>query len=201
MLISFVNINPECEQLIKISVHGSPPRVRPFTSNPRTRGSQILIARLSTRNHNRIFSRCHYFARSDEMNLATLEETKWQDSKAKANQPANRTPSSTGPPPDNFDISDEAKQKFTVAQGRDCRSTVDTNSGANVYTTRISHNSLRSNRTDLRFTVPLNHLFRPIGPHDGVCPITLDTSPRSPLALCYRGCCTTGAFHRCPAFP
>src|SRR5215467_835017 len=75
MLISFVNINPECEQVIKISVHGSPPRVRPFTSNPRTRGSQILIALLSTRNHNRIFSRCHYFARSDEMNLATWEET------------------------------------------------------------------------------------------------------------------------------
>jgi len=121
MPISFVNINPECEQLIKISVHGSPPRVRPFTSKPRTRGSQILIALLSTRNHNRIFSRCHYFPRSDEMNLATWEETKWQDSKAKANQPANRTPSSTGPPPDNFAISDEAKQKFTVAQGRDCR--------------------------------------------------------------------------------
>src|SRR5262245_7499535 len=83
MLISFVNINPESEQIIKISVHGSPPRVRPFTSNPRTRGSQILIAPLSTRNNNRIFSRCHYFARSDEMNLATWEETKWQDSKAK----------------------------------------------------------------------------------------------------------------------
>src|SRR5262245_25350226 len=179
MLISFVNINPECEQLIKIWVHRSPPRVRPFTSNPRTRGSQILIARLSTRNHNRISSRCHYFARSDEMNLATWEEMKWQDSKSKANQPANRTTSSTGPPPDNFAISDEAKQKFTVTH---------------------SHNSLRSNRTDLRFTAPLSHLFRPIRPHDGVCPITRDTSPRSPLALCYRGCCTTGAFHRCPAF-
>src|SRR5262249_15891865 len=121
MLISFVNINPECEQVIKISVHGSPPRVRPFTSNPRTRGSQILIALLSTRNHNRIFSRCHYFARSDEMNLPTWKETKKQAPKTKPNQPENKTPSRTGPPADNFAISDEARQKFTVTQVRDCR--------------------------------------------------------------------------------
>jgi hypothetical protein len=62
MLISFVNINPGCEQLIKISAHRSLPPVRLFTSNPRTRGFLILVARLTTREHNKIFLLCHYFA-------------------------------------------------------------------------------------------------------------------------------------------
>src|SRR5262245_9663914 len=47
-----------------------------------TRGLLILVARLTARNHNRIFSLCHYFAIMKpvrRMNLDTWDKTKWQD--------------------------------------------------------------------------------------------------------------------------
>ena len=92
------------------------------------------------------------------MNLATWEETKRQDSKAKANQPANRTPSNTRPPPDNFAISDEARQKFTVTQGRDYR----VQSARILVLTFVLPESATTpaveQKRDLRFTVPLKPL-------------------------------------------
>jgi hypothetical protein len=47
-----------------------------------TRGLPILLARLTARQHKRIFSLCHYFAIMkpvQRMNLDTWDKTKWQD--------------------------------------------------------------------------------------------------------------------------
>jgi hypothetical protein len=51
-------------------------RIRP------TRGFLILVARLTTREHKRIFLLCHYFATMKQLwkNESSMwEETKWQD--------------------------------------------------------------------------------------------------------------------------